>query len=516
VEVATSDDLRRGLDVVLPNGGDVRDGRVTPVSSAFPVRVKADERVRLSFANDVYRAEVLDDASVEGTREITPTTTPRTPGVAGDLPYPGLGASESSLWIEPRRGGRIVVLDDEGEPARTVGGLFELVAEAERLHLVAEVDVEEYLAGLDLRLPDRTPLAPEALEAAVIAARSYALRAAAAELRVGRFHLHGDSRSLPWVGSGDAPPGVAAAVAATTGRVRLHSGQPIAGMLSVSAGGRTASPTEVFGRRARGLPYLEPVAYPAGEFRWRVEMNLAEVARRLGYDGTAPSLVADRPSPTGRPQRLVVDGSTGRTEYAPADFHAALGLPSSRFELAIEQRAEPVPAREDSPAFQEVPGTPIADAPLLPADESAGGGRRLPPVYVLAALALLGLALTVLLVANLQRATRRRRERRRARRHHPARRAQPAIVFQPPPETGPDVPAEVPEAAPAPAPPVPPEPPTDGPVTALDPNGDGGDIADELEHEDDDEDEVPETRSLREVLGWDDAPDWLDDPDARA
>lgn len=424
--LAAREDVSAGVEVLLPDGGTVRDGRATPVAPSFPIRVRAGGRVRLTFEGGRYRAEVLDERSVSGTVEITPSDDGTTSTAPGG-PAPALAASERSVWIAPRAGGALLV--DGEEPA--FHGMAEVVVEAERLHLVGELDVEEYLAGLDLAMPDGTPLEPAALEAAVIAARSYALRAAGAVPRVGRFHLYADERSFPYAGPDEAPGAVARAVGATKGRTLTQAGDPIAALVSVSAGGVTAAPAELFGREAPAVPYLTSEEYPGGEdFGWRVDMDLREVARRLGYTGDADGVAVASTGPSGRPTALRVTGTAGVLEVETPDFHAALRLPSSRFEVRLESRAEPVPARADSPAFQELPGVPLDgdDDAALEAlaqdgdgDEDGRGSSRLPLIMVAGAGLSLLVAFAVLMLADIQRRVRMARERRAARRRHPAR-----------------------------------------------------------------------------------------------
>ncbi len=423
--VATRDDVRTGFDIHLPDGGVLRDGRTTAVAPSFPVRVPSDSTVRITVEGDFHRAEVLDDRSISGTQELTttsttdasddegadPATTDDTEATTTTAPapsttasstttstVPALAASPNSLWVEPRDGGALVVERTENNGEVRTGGLHEVVLEAERLHLVGETDVETYLSGLSFMLDDETVLEPAALEAAVIAARSYALRSAASEAHVGRFHLFTDERSFPFVGIGNATDEHEQAVAATAGRVLRHRGELAATMVSTSAGGVTAAVDEVFTGVENSPPYLESVEYPAAqEFRWRVEMTLTDVARKLDYEGDPAAVAVNETGPSGRAIELVVSGDEGPLTVDASTFNPALRLPSSRFAVTIEERSEPVPARDDSPPFQELPGTPVdgSSAALATPSDADDGGIDLPPNYVLGPLAALGLAVVL-------------------------------------------------------------------------------------------------------------------------
>lgn len=520
VEVGGTENLAEGVTVTLPGGGVVRDGRRTAVAPSFPINVPADTPLNLSFDADFYRAEVTIDGSSTGTVEVDPSgedpTGSTEPRAGGDdeegspeaevttTTFPPLAASPHSLWIEPRAEGEIVI--DQGGRERRVRGLVEVLVEAERLHLVNELDVEEYLLGIDFDLPEGFDLEAPALEAAVVAARTYAVRAASAEPKVGRFHLHSDSRSIVY--GARRSPQLASAVEATAGRIRVVDGLPIAALITVGAGGVTARPTEVFGTDAGDRGYLDVVEYETGRaFRWQVEMNLSDVATRLGYQGEPENVaIADR-SPSGRPATLRVTGSSDPLDADAPTVHRQLRLPSTAFEVSVEERDQPVAARDPSPPFQQLPGEPIADQPPGPAGasgdegEETDGGRDLPTVLALAAVGAFALAALVLLVANVQRRVRLRRERRASTSRHPStQRRRPPERKRPGedrvPRPTPDRPRRLPG-----------EPDwledllPDQAEPAVEP-GEG--TAPE---------ETDDTRPLSEILGWNDAPEWLDEPE---
>ncbi|HLF41518.1 MAG TPA: hypothetical protein VI854_08595, partial [Acidimicrobiia bacterium] len=90
--MAAQDDVTSGIDVLLPEGGTVRDGRTTPVAASFPIRVPAGRTVRITYRQGFYRAEVLDESSVSGTVEITATSAPETGAQGPTSTAPALAA----------------------------------------------------------------------------------------------------------------------------------------------------------------------------------------------------------------------------------------------------------------------------------------------------------------------------------------------------------------------------------------------------------------------------------------
>ncbi|HVM40785.1 MAG TPA: hypothetical protein VM618_08425, partial [Acidimicrobiia bacterium] len=113
VEVAGSDHPREGVELTLPTGGTVRDGREVAVAPSFPITVPRGGRVKLWFEDERYRAEVVDGTSVSGTREATTPTTAAAPDATEAIPE--LASSQHSLWVEPRGEGGVIVSGDRVE-----------------------------------------------------------------------------------------------------------------------------------------------------------------------------------------------------------------------------------------------------------------------------------------------------------------------------------------------------------------------------------------------------------------
>lgn len=410
VEVAETPKRNEGLVVSLPDGGRVQDGRTAPVAPSFPLEIGPGGRVQLGFDGAFYRADQLAPGSEPQPGRPTTSSAP-----------PPLAASPHPLWVLPRdRRGTVAVA--RGDHEYRFRGVLEAVAEADTLRLVDVVSVEDWLLGLDLSDVDGAEPSAAVLRATVIADRTYALRAAAA-MPSAVVQLFADERSQRYVGTEAETPATRLAVRDTAGEVVTYGGQLAAALTTMSAGGQTAAADEVFGSAGGTEAYLRPVSYRTDDpIRWRVEMNLADVASKLGYPGTPDGIEVTRRSASQRPAVITLTGPGGPLEVRSPVFDAALGLPSTSFDLRVETRDAPLAPRQGSPPFQQMPGPPEAKAP--PAAPGAGGSgarNRIPFLVAMVGVVTLGGSLMVLLAANAQRVMRLRRERRRSRREHPSR-----------------------------------------------------------------------------------------------
>ena len=193
---------------------------------------------------------------------------------------------------------------------RYPGTLSVRTADDGTLTATVTITFQEYLEGI-AEVPPTWPRA--ALEAQVIAARSYVLSRTGWTGAAGRRPRHADLRHerLPGVRGipQPRPPGMHrwyAAVRDTRGQVLLYGGRPADTVYSSTSNGHTYGNDEVFG--SAPLPYLRPVverddgASPLS--RWRVEVPSRDLATVLRADGAWPA---------GTPITSVrVDGSTVR------------------------------------------------------------------------------------------------------------------------------------------------------------------------------------------------------------
>ena len=109
-----------------------------------------------------------------------------------------------------------------------------------------ELPLEDYVAGSVLGEVSET-WGDALLRAQSVAIRTYALhrRATAAERG---YDVEADTRALVYIGLDGETSAVRDAVAATRGQVLTYDGEPILAAFHSTAGGRTASAGEVWGR----------------------------------------------------------------------------------------------------------------------------------------------------------------------------------------------------------------------------------------------------------------------------
>lgn len=111
------------------------------------------------------------------------------------------------------------------------------------------IPFEDYLAGIG-EVPNSWP--PEVIKAQVVAARTYAMRAAQKGAD-GHYHICGTASCQVYVGG----TGKLDYVRATKGKVILYNGQPIVAYYSASHRGHSSSLNVVWG--SSDLPYIKPV-----------------------------------------------------------------------------------------------------------------------------------------------------------------------------------------------------------------------------------------------------------------
>ena len=408
--------------VAFPGGGEVRDAPSGNQSPGFPITVNPGGSVQLAFEGSKYKATPLAGAAL--TRVATPapppapapppppspapapTPTPTTnpldpllqallpttvapttaPPAATAPPAPTVppaqkdAVSGRSLWAVPR-GDSPVALPGVG---RSYRGTVLAGAGGGGLALINEVDVERYLTGLG-EMPASWPAA--ALQAQAIAARTFAVRAAAA----GKT-LCDDQQCQVYIGAGNEHPATAAAARATRGQVLTHGGGLAETVYSASAGGLSGTAEEGFGPGSPDLPYLKPVAYEVADPQlWATTMPLREAGARFGYRGELRDVRVSRTGPSGRPLEITFDGPDGPMAVDGHRFWAALKLRSTLFTLRTEVAPVPGAEGESLVALPELPsgvGTPSSPAT---ATATAGAGTEPPwraPWIVLAAVAL--------------------------------------------------------------------------------------------------------------------------------
>ncbi|MGI8983600.1 MAG: SpoIID/LytB domain-containing protein [Acidimicrobiales bacterium] len=389
--------------VVLPSGGEVRDAASGPQSPGFPITVSPGGSVSLAVEGGKHKATPLAGAALTrapaapaptappataapttvGQTTVTtslldpllqtlvPTTSPTTtvPAVAPSATVPpdqNFAVSARRLWAVPRGEGT-VALPGTG---RSYRGVIQAAAAGRGLQLINEVDVEQYLRGLG-EMPASWPAA--ALQAQAIAARTFAVRAAAA----GKT-LCDTQQCQVYIGAGNEHASTSAAAVATRGQVLTHKGALAETVYSASAGGITGTAEEGFGPGGPDLPYLTPVAYAVDDPQvWALSLPLQQAGARLGYRGEVFDARVTRTGPSGRPLEVTFDGANGPMAVDGHRFWAEFALRSTLFTLRTEDAGalpvgevaarvtDAVPAGAGVPAAA-VPGRGVTAATVEP------------------------------------------------------------------------------------------------------------------------------------------------------
>ena len=392
--------------VMLAAGGEVRDAPSGAQSPGFPVTVSPGGSVSLAFEGGKYKATPLSGAAITrvappvtpapttppAAPAAPPTTAPATPPTTGLLdpllqalapttvppttaaPAAAAAAANAvpasqkdafsgrALWVVPK-GDSTVSLPATG---RSYRGTIAAGAAGAGLSLTNEVDVEQYVRGMG-EMPASWPAA--ALQAQAIAARTFAVRAAAS----GKA-LCADQRCQVYIGAGNEHPATSAAATATRGQVLTYQGALAEAVYSASAGGISATPEEGFGPGSPTIAYLKPVTYAVGDPQlWAMTLPVREVGARFGYRGDVTAIRVTRAGPSGRPLEISFEGSNGPMAVDGHRFWAELQLRSTLFSLRIEG---PPPVAEGEPFATSVsdglPTSPAADVPVA----SVIGPRR--------------------------------------------------------------------------------------------------------------------------------------------
>ena len=400
--------------VVLPAGGEVRDAPAGAQSPGFPVTVNPGGSVSLSFDGARYRVTPVTGATLTlppaaSTTTVArppaapqaptppPTASPPTTGLLDPLlhallpttvppttvavaPAAGAGSAGAGapsntaltprgVWAVPRGDG-VVALPG---PGRSYRGTVVAAAAGRGLQLTNELDLEQYLRGMG-EMPASWPAA--ALQAQAIAARTFAVRAAAA----GRT-LCDDQQCQVYIGAGNESAANTAAVNATRGQVLTYQGGLAETVYSASAGGISASVQEGFGPDSPDLPYLRPVEYPLDDPQvWATSLPLTVVAARFGYPGELHDVRVSRTGPSGRPVEITFDGDQGLVAIDAHRFWSVLQLRSTLFSLRTgtasdEALAGPLNAQVPTfpslvggragPAARRLGSTPLGRSPWV-------------------------------------------------------------------------------------------------------------------------------------------------------
>jgi stage II sporulation protein D (peptidoglycan lytic transglycosylase) len=235
--------------------------------------------------------------------------------------------------IASSAGGEIRVND------QTFGGVLHIALLRDKLRLINELDVEEYLKGV-VPIEISPEWNPEALKVQAIIARTYVLHQKGANL--GReYDVLATTADQVYGGRAVEKPAANRAVLETRGLVLTYDGALILSAYHSTAAGPTESASEVWGI---DLPYLRGVSCPFDHnspyYAWDRSFPMDTVQESLekaGYNvGTIASITPYRWTGAGRISRLRLLHSRGELILRAEDLRRILGyreLPSTHFKI---------------------------------------------------------------------------------------------------------------------------------------------------------------------------------------
>ena len=224
-------------------------------------------------------------------------------------------------------------LDAAGRPdlrvgRRKVGGRVRLLARKGELLAVAVVPLEAYVAAVVSR--EAGPrFQPEALAALAVAARTYAV-GAAAKPRDPAYDVVGSVEDQVFEGMDGVTPAFREAADRTRGMVARYRGELAETVYHSTCGGRTEDAGSAWGK---DVPYLQ--AQPCDDcadspyYRWEYRMSGAEgrrVAKALGVPpGKDLRIAVTGRTPTGRANRVGISSGGVSRELQAKEFRKAAG-----------------------------------------------------------------------------------------------------------------------------------------------------------------------------------------------
>lgn len=186
-----------------------------------------------------------------------------------------------------------------------------------RVWMVNELELEDYLKGI-AEVPNAWPI--EARKAQVVAARTFAMRRMETP-KADIFDIYDDTRDQVYYGYDYeiAKPGIAQAVAATTGIAVMYAGQPALTYYHSDSGGATDTVANVWD--GNNIPYLQSVVDPwAKSTPWEVTLFHNYVQDRFddqlrkvnAVSEVIVDMIVDSRHSSGRVKSVTLVTSTGK------------------------------------------------------------------------------------------------------------------------------------------------------------------------------------------------------------
>ncbi|MEM9163669.1 MAG: SpoIID/LytB domain-containing protein [Cyanobacteria bacterium P01_F01_bin.4] len=236
-------------------------------------------------------------------------------------------AESRAFWLEPTNNGLVWIGD------RWYRGRVLVLPTESGLTAINYVDLEHYLYSVvGSEMPASWP--QDSLQAQAVAARSYALyHQGRANNRL--FDMGGTQAWQVYRGIDGEAPTTLAAVDETAGQVLTYAGSIIEAVFHSSSGGHTENSEDVW---SRPVPYLKGVAdfdQDAPTYQWQVAFSIDEISQRITGVGRIQNLEIMERSASGRVKQVQVVGDTDARMMAGKDMRRALGLRSTKFEVAL-------------------------------------------------------------------------------------------------------------------------------------------------------------------------------------
>ncbi|MEM8806429.1 MAG: SpoIID/LytB domain-containing protein [Cyanobacteria bacterium P01_G01_bin.38] len=236
-------------------------------------------------------------------------------------------AESRAFWLEPTNDGLVWI----GE--RWYRGRVLVLPTESGLTAVNYVDLEHYLYSVvGSEMPASWP--QESLQAQAVAARSYALyHQGRANNRL--FDMGGSQAWQVYRGIDGEAPTTLAAVDATAGQVLTYAGNIIEAVFHSSSGGYTENSEDVWSRAVPYLKGVEDFDQDAPTYQWQVAFSTDELSQRITGVGRIQNLEIMERSASGRVKQMQVVGDTDARMMAGKDVRRALGLRSTKFDVAL-------------------------------------------------------------------------------------------------------------------------------------------------------------------------------------
>lgn len=252
---------------------------------------------------------------------------------SGALTVNKRGVSGDLVRIIPIEGDWLTVND------RRFRGIIEVRKRGERLLVINELDIEDYLKGV-VPIEVSSSWSMEALKAQAVVSRTYALYQREANINKD-YHLVSTVMDQAYNGKDAEDPRTSRAVSATEGIVLRYNGELILAAFHSTSSGSTEDGSNLW---PMDLPYLKGVECPFDQsspfYQWKKKIGLAEIESAIRSNGYKIGAIANITpylwSKSARVMGLRIIHSGGELLLRGEDLRRLVGyskLPSANFEI---------------------------------------------------------------------------------------------------------------------------------------------------------------------------------------